>query len=244
MTEQQAAQPQGSQPQAQKPEISLEELMNAPVGDLAMTLEWRLAGCCLPLASRHLATLDARGFAHGLQSWCRQHIEWTLLEGAQDHPDGVLVIEVDTYGRAVMSVIAHEPDPAPADCTKAALFERAHVVAIADDDPLCAEALWLSDAPDHLICAVDPGQRLSGANDLVAQLAQTKGVAVTRVNLADKDEAQVLASQLERMTDVFLVSDKRGVICASDATGAQGTAMHEHYAKLLQITALKNKRLG
>ena len=43
-----------------------------------------------------------------LVAWAKQHIEWTLGDGAAANPDGVLMMIVDTEGRAAMSVGPYE----------------------------------------------------------------------------------------------------------------------------------------
>ena len=79
------------------------------LGTPELVCRWRLSSCALPLENRHLRALKGRTLPGGMVStelvaWAKQHIEWTLTDGAADHPDGVLMIVVDDHGRAAMSV--------------------------------------------------------------------------------------------------------------------------------------------
>ena len=79
------------------------------LGEPVLVCRWRLAGGRLPLENRHLRAFAARGVTMPLVSWAKQHIEWTLGDGAAGEPDGVLMIVVDGQGRAAMSVGPYEP---------------------------------------------------------------------------------------------------------------------------------------
>ena len=97
------------------------------LGRPALVCRWRLADRALPLENRHLRalggrTVDGTPVSTQLVAWAKQHIEWTLSDGAARYPDGVLMVIVDEEGRAAMSVGPYEP---LAVTTTSALAERA-----------------------------------------------------------------------------------------------------------------------
>ena len=84
------------------------------VGKPALVCRWRLSNRALPLENRHLRALGARVLngrpvSVQLVAWAKQHIEWTLAEGASRYPDGTLMIMVDDLGRAAMTVGPYKP---------------------------------------------------------------------------------------------------------------------------------------
>ena len=76
------------------------------LGRPALVCRWRLASRALPLENRHLRALGRRSVGGApvspqLIAWAKQHIEWTLSEGAARNPDGVLMVIVDEGGRGM-----------------------------------------------------------------------------------------------------------------------------------------------
>ena len=192
-------------------------------GEPVISVRWRLHKCALPLKNRHLHAFESRGLSAGLKSWARQHLEWTLAEGALQQPNGVMTLVVDEQGRAVMGVEAYEPLAA---CTAAQLVERADAYA---DDAVPGEVAWIArtgEAGTALIARVDGAKQLSGANSLVADLAKTlkMGVAFDPAARPQADD------------QVMLVSDEHGVVGASDTDGACAERFGAYYNKLVGIT--------
>ena len=152
------------------------------LGRPALVCRWRLAGRALPLENRHLRALGRRLVAGGpvskqLVAWAKQHIEWTLADGAARHPDGVLMLVLDEAGRAAMTVGPYEP---LAVTTSSALAERAQLAAReAAETGVAPETLWVVRG-DVLVAGCPIDQPLSGAASLVADLAKTTGVPVSR----------------------------------------------------------------
>ena len=139
-------------------------------GEPVISVRWRLHKCALPLKSRHLHAFESRGLAAGLKSWARQHIEWTLAEGALKDPNGVMTFVVDDQGRALMGV---EPYVALEPMDVQALIERARACA---DDPVPGEVAWVvreEGGKTSLVALMDASRVLSGANSLIADLAKT-----------------------------------------------------------------------
>lgn len=192
-------------------------------GEPVISVRWRLHKCALPLKNRHLHAFESRGLSAGLKSWARQHLEWTLAEGALQQPNGVMTLVVDEQGRALMGVEAYEPLAAR---TAAQLVERADTYA---DDAVPGEVAWIAragEAGTALIARVDGAKQLSGANSLVADLAKTLKMEV----------AFDPAAQPQPDDQVMLVSDEHGVVGASDTDGACAERFGAYYNKLVGIT--------
>lgn len=192
-------------------------------GEPVISVRWRLHKCALPLKNRHLHAFESRGLSAGLKSWARQHLEWTLAEGALQQPNGVMTLVVDEQGRALMGVEAYEPLAAR---TAAQLVERADTYA---DDVVPGEVAWIAragEAGTALIARVDGAKQLSGANSLVADLAKTLKMEV----------AFDPAAQPQPDDQVMLVSDEHGVVGASDTDGACAERFGAYYNKLVGIT--------
>ncbi len=190
------------------------------LGEPVLVCRWRLAGGRLPLENRHLRAFAARGVSLPLVSWAKQHIEWTLGDGAAEEPDGVLMIVVDEQGQAAMSVGPY----APLTSTDAvALAERA--VHAQEEKHVAPETLWGA-RDGALYCALPEDAMLSGAASLVADLARTRRVAVRWG--ADPAEAGC--------EELFLVSDEHGIVPATDRAGEAGVRLAADYARLLDAT--------
>lgn len=187
---------------------------------------WRLQNGALPLKNRHLRALRARGVSKGLDSWARQHIEWTLAEGSLAEPDGVLVIDVDGEGRAVMAV---EPYEALPSLSAAMLLDR---VGSTDEQDVEAEVLWVAHA-GSLTAFTDPAKQASGVNSLVEDLAATTHMGVDH---AGRREAPQAVASLAPGDECFLVSDEHGVVASSDYAGPTAGRFAGYYEKLLGAT--------
>lgn len=201
------------------------------LGTPALVCRWRLANRHLPLENRHLRALLART-VNGTQvtpelvAWAKQHIEWTLEQGASAHPDGTLMLIVDTQGRAAMTVGPYAP--LDGTDTAALLTRAAQAHAEAAQTGVAPETLWAA-CGDRLLW--DPGLNCvaSGAASLVVQLAQTLGMDVrVQEGLRDAVESGTLACD-----ELFLVSDEHGVVPASDVAGPHGSRLAQGYGRLL-----------
>lgn len=190
----------------------------------ALVCRWRMAKRTVPLLNRHIRALSQRvvsgaPLTRNMLSWAKQHVEWSLADGAYDDPNGVLMLVIDVNGNAAMTVGAYEP---LSDTSTAALTDRA---AQARD-----EAAKTGIAPELLCCALkgvlhiaaEPDEALCGAGTLVEQLASTRGYAIVR------DGAAGLAAT----GPVALISDEHGVVVSDEATGtdSQDAAMLDFFA--------------
>jgi hypothetical protein len=108
-------------------------------------------------------------------AWVRQHIEWTLASGASDMPDGVLMMVLDTVGRAAMSVGSYAALTA---CDTTQLMERAlQACSEGAQTGVAPETLWAWHA-DTLIAGYAEDGVLSGSASLVRDLATTRKIEV------------------------------------------------------------------
>ena len=201
------------------------------LGTPALVCRWRLAARTLPLENRHLRALSQRhvngaSVTTGLVAWAKQHIEWTLADGATQHPDGVLMVVVDVAGRAAMTVGPYEP---LALRTPSALADRARAASVeAEDTGVAPESLWLV-REEGLIWGIGADERPSGAATLMADLARTVGFAVERrAGLAEA----LLAGEVS-YDEALLVSDEHGIVPASGRAQPRAERFAEGYAKLL-----------
>lgn len=202
------------------------------VGEPVLVCRWRLSNRRLPAANRHLRALGRRTVngehpSKQLMSWAKQHIEWTLAEGAAEHPDGVLMIVLDEQGRAAMAVGDYEP---LADRTLAALVSRAQESEReAAETDVAPETLWVV-RDGSLVCGMASGEVASGAASLIADLAKTLGMPVRReARLVDAVADGSLVPE-----EAFLVSDEHGVVVASDASGDRARRFADGWARLLE----------
>lgn len=207
------------------------EMDRFTLGSPALVCRWRLASRALPLENRHLRALGQRVVNGGLVptelvAWAKQHIEWTLSEGAAEHPDGVLMLILDGEGRAAMTVGPYEP---LALRTPSALADRARAASVeAEDTGVAPESLWLVHE-EGLIWGIGADERPSGAATLMADLARTVGFAVERrAGLAEA----LLAGEVS-YDEALLVSDEHGIVPASGRAQPRAERFAEGYAKLL-----------
>lgn len=185
----------------------------------ALVCRWRMAKRQVPLLNRHIRALSQRvvngePLTHNMLSWAKQHVEWSLAEGAYADPNGVLMLVIDVNGDAVMTVGAYEP---LTDCSAAALIARAEVArAEAASTGVAPEVLAAVTADGRILLAVQEGEPLCGAATLVEQLAQTKGHAVERALYQGAGVDAALAAAGESAA-LALISDEHGMVLAADA---------------------------
>ena len=176
----------------------------------ALVCRWRMHAKRVPLLNRHIRALSQRlvqgePLTHNMLSWAKQHVEWSLTEGAYAQRDGVLMLVIDVNGNAAMSVGDYEP---LADTSPAALVERAREAAREESETRVApESLCAVDGDELLVAA---GEFACGAVTLVEQLAEARGLAPRRIPLAE-----LLAAGAS--SRAFLVSDEHGVVLAEGA---------------------------
>lgn len=201
------------------------------LGKPALVCRWRLANKTLPLANRHLRALGARRVGDGLintelVAWAKQHIEWTLEDGAASNPDGVLMLIVDEAGRAAMTIGPYEELE---DVRLAALCGRADLARReADEAGVAPEMLWLA-KDGVLLREATPGSVPGGAVSLVTDLAKTLGIRIRYVDgLLDR-----VQSGRAEFDEAFLVSDEHGVVPCGDCPGPEGERFAAGYRKLL-----------
>ena len=202
------------------------------LGTPALVCRWRLAARTLPLENRHLRALSQRHVAGkavstGLVAWAKQHIEWTLAEGAADQPDGVLMLVMDERGRAAMTVGPYEelPDRSLAELADRALAARREA-AVTGVSP---ESLWVV-RNGALVWGAEPDELASGAASLVVDLAHTLGISVERApRLADAARAGEVA-----LDEALLVSDEHGPVAADGLGGPVAERLARGYATLLE----------
>lgn len=202
------------------------------LGTPALICRWRLSKRRLPLENRHMRgllarTVNGQQVTPELVAWAKQHIEWTLDAGAIEHPDGTLMLIVDTEGRAAMTVGPYEP---LADDSLIGLARRAErATREARTTGVAPETLWL--VKDNVL-VWSPGESCaaSGAASLIDQLAHTLGISVrTKEGIAES----VLAGTAV-YDEAFLASDEHGIVVARDAAGNHGKRMAMGYQRLLE----------
>ncbi len=202
------------------------------LGTPSLVCRWRLASRKLPLANRHLRALGQRSLngeslSTQLVAWAKQHIEWTLSEGAGAYPNGVLMIIVDEDGQAAMTIGPYEELEV---ATASALAQRALNASVEGGETgVSPESLWLFH-DGEFIWGIGPDERPSGAATLMNDLAETCGYPVVRRELLAED---FLAGEVD-YEEVLLVSDEHGIVAASDATGSRSERFVKGYATLLE----------
>lgn len=202
------------------------------VGRPVLVCRWRLSDRSLPAANRHLRalsrrTVNGKPVSKQLLGWAKQHIEWTLAEGTQAHPNGVLMLVIDARGRAAMTAGDYCPLP---DTSLAALVERArHAALEASETDVAPETLWIVRG-GSLACGMGPAERPSGAASLVIDLAETLGMPVER----RAELAEEVADGSIPFDEAFLVSDEHGVVVASDAAGPRSRRFADGWQRLLE----------
>ena len=229
------------------------------LGAPALVCRWRTSKRTVPLLNRHIRALSQRSvqgrpLAQGLLSWAKLHIEWSLADDTTVPvpDDGVLMLVVDEQGRAAMSVGVYEE---LADVSRNALAERAHMARLEQRETGVAPEVLCAVLPGELVVGTDGVEALCGAMTLIEQLAQTKGMRVTRSlervldevgaargcepqgrkarGCAARDrEAQGCREARDGVARndaaVVLVSDEHGVVVASDCSCNEATERVAH----------------
>ena len=209
-----------------------DEMRGFTLGRPRLVCRWRLADRAVVLENRHLRALGQRivgghAVSPQLVAWAKQHMEWTLAEGAAAYPDGVLMLIMDEQDRAAMTVGPYEP---LAVTTASALADRARASeAEATETGVPPETLWAV-VDGTLLCGMSPDERPSGATTLMTDLAKALGMPVVR---RPGTFEELLAGTLHP-EEVFLVSDEHGVVPAKDAAGPRSERFAKGYARLLQ----------
>lgn len=208
-------------------------------GGAAFTLDaptlvcrWRMHAKHVPLLNRHIRALSQRRvngapLGHGVLSWAKQHVEWSLAEGAYAERDGVLMLVVDVNGNAAMSVGAYEP---LADASRTALAARAEGARVEAAETGIAPEVLCAAAPDgRVLLGAAPDEHLCAVATLIEQLAETRGHAVERV-LSNGEGASTDMALCAAMSAAgsgaafFLVSDEHGVVPAAENAGIDGVS--------------------
>lgn len=201
------------------------------LGRPALVCRWRLAGATLPLENRHLRALGSRRLGEAavsaqLVAWAKQHIEWTLTDGAARNPDGVLMTVIDEQGRAAMAVGPYEPLVRTSAASLAGRAERA--AREGAETGVSPETLWAF-SEDRLLWGARREEAPSGAASLVSDLARTLGIAVE----VAPDLAERVRSGEAGLEEVLLASDEHGIVLARDAQGPRAQRFSAGYEKLL-----------
>ena len=171
----------------------------------ALICRWRMSNKKVPMLNRHIRALSERlvqgePLTHNMLSWAKQHVEWSLAEGDYTAHDGVLMLVIDVNGNAAMTVGEYEPlTDTSAKALRARSAEARELLAAVNNGELAFVA-----PADECLC---------GTATLIEQLAQTKGIPVTRVDIP----AQLKGA-------LFLVSDEHGVVPATETDAAEADA--------------------
>lgn len=210
------------------------------LGTPALVCRWRIAQKSLPLENRHLRALAARSVngepvAQALVAWAKQHVEWTLEDGAREHPDGVLMLTIDEEGRAVMTVGGYYP--LKKFLAKDLLVRAQGSWREAERTGVSPEDLWVVRG-DSLVWCTSPDYRPSGASSLISDLARTLGMPV----LHSEELIREFSNGVIEADEVFLVSDEHGVVPAGDCSGARARRFKESYQKLLEAEGLRVRK--
>ena len=167
------------------------------------------------MLNRHIRALSERlvqgePLTHNMLSWAKQHVEWSLAEGDYTARDGVLMLVIDVNGNAAMTVGEYEP---LADTSAKALRARSAEARSEADETGVAPELLAAVNNGELVFVAPADECLCGTATLIEQLAQTKGIPVTRVDIP----AQLKGA-------LFLVSDEHGVVPAAETDAVESDA--------------------
>ena len=181
----------------------------------ALICRWRMSNKKVPMLNRHIRALSERlvqgePLTHNMLSWAKQHVEWSLAEGDYTAHDGVLMLVIDVNGNAAMTVGEYEP---LADTSAKALRARSAEARSEADETGVAPELLAAVNNGKLAFVAPADECLCGTATLVEQLAQTKDMPVTRVDIP----AQLKGA-------LFLVSDEHGVVPATDVDATEADA--------------------
>ena len=171
----------------------------------ALVCRWRMS---IRALSERL--VQGEPLTHNMLSWAKQHVEWSLAEGDYTARDGVLMLVIDINGNAAMTVGEYEP---LADTSAKALRARSAEARSEADETGVAPELLAAVNNGELAFVAPADECLCGTATLIEQLAQTKGISVTRVDIP----AQLKGA-------LFLVSDEHGVVPATETDAAEADA--------------------
>lgn len=179
----------------------------------ALVCRWRMAKRHVPMLNRHIRALSERRvlgapLTRNMLSWAKQHVEWSLVEGDYDTPDGVLMLVIDVNGNAAMTVGAYEP---LADTSAAALAARAQDGRSEQAETGVAPEVLCRVRQGVVEVAADPGEHECGTMTLIEQLSETRGHKVAHLGGGAVDALD---------GSVFLVSDEHGVVPAQGIDAA------------------------
>lgn len=214
---------------------NMSEMRDFVLGTPAIVCRWRLANRQVLLENRHVRALSKRTLGEEkvpttLVAWVKQHLEWTLKEGAFAHPDGVLMLVIDEAGQAAMTVGPYEP------LAQTGVLDLAARAALAHDEAertgIAPECLWLVQG-DTLVWGIDRDHDPSGASTLVNDLAHTLGLRVAR----QPGLAELVGSGSVAYDGAFLVSDEHGVVAARNLPCALTEKFAASYQRLFEKTA-------
>ncbi len=199
----------------------------------ALVCRWRMANRQVPLLNRHIRALAQRAvrgepLTRNMLAWAKQHVEWSLAEGAYDDPNGVLMLVVDVDGNAAMTVGGYRPLERP---DAVALARRAQTARAEQAETGVAPELLCAADAGALVVAAGEGEALPGVGTLVEQLARTRGMDVVRDGAW---AAALRAGGAEAArADAFLVSDEHGVVLPGlGEPGGLGGFLREGYERL------------
>ena len=191
----------------------------------ALVCRWRMARKRVPLLNRHIRALSQRvvngaPLTSNMLSWAKQHVEWSLAEGAYADANGVLMLVIDVNGDALMSVGPYEalPDAAPEALAARAELARAE----AATSGVAPELLAAFDARGRLVLGAAAGEALCGSATLVEQLVQTRGCDVVYARAGGESPAAegaqaAIAAEAGPGAALFLISDEHGIVPAACA---------------------------
>ena len=192
----------------------------------ALVCRWRMHNKHVPLLNRHIRALSQRRvngelLSHNMLSWAKQHVEWSLAEGAYTECDGVLMLVIDVNGNAAMTVGAYEP---LTDASLDALTARAAQARIEAEETGMAPELLAAVSDERILVAAFPEEHVCGAATLIEQLARTRGIPVEQVLDAGIADSEATLTAFRETAGpqaaFFLVSDEHGVVSAQENASA------------------------
>ncbi len=205
------------------------ELKDFSLKDPALIVKWKLKNRSLPLQNRHLRALS-ESYVNGkfvssqLVAWAKQHLEWTLESGAIDHPDGVLMLVVDSDGQAVMSTGPYEP---LGSHDALALANRA-IAAQSDifNGGISSEIIWAVNG-NNIVCGAQKDEYKCAMTSLVLDLINT-----LKLEVAFDDMLAEKIKDGQNFDEVFLSSDVYRIVVASNTTDTTARRLKELVDKL------------
>ncbi len=225
--------------------VEEEQLHNFHLGTPALICRWRLSAATLPLENRHLRALGKRQVqgkpvSTKLIAWAKQHLEGTLRSGAADHPDGVLMLVIDTQGQAVMSVGPYQD---LLFTSEKQLVQRANEACHeAHKTGIAPETLWLVH-DDVLRVGIDEQVSFSAVGSLISDLAHTLGITV----IHDAELLQKVSVQQIAYDQLFLASDEYGIALGQKKNDTKTQSrvaqkMYDSYQALLELPHKKSHK--